>query len=854
MSRVNAKTQVCVLLLGASSALLSAAVQPQTSGSASGDECTSLEATDYEPPDSTCLLQTGTSRLARSPPEQEHQSLATKKTIAAMPSPSLSGVKGTSFVQTGYFTQLNRTQMPVSDPSRLQEPQTTVDAQERTLSALITFAQDTHRNPYTYMYRFNATSGKPRYRLMVDTSQQAMMSPLIYIMVFLLVLVVAASLYLDTLEHKRDMSIQNIAHQDPKIPVESMLGSSLHPKGLQGSRIGLTRHNLKLPADSTATGLLEDADPYTPKAERGPYAGVCKGGSFWEAVGYNVLARLPGLHTFGGAVLLLVIIPRVCPTEGLILQMTLLLYGALKFIVAGFWTAHGLWMINNQENYGLAQDAKLAKQDAKHAADCAAGGIVADNEVLTAASVLHCVVIPCYKEAASTIGATLQTLSQQTVARQIVVVLAMEARDEEAQKTAQDLTEEFQSSGLAAIFYTLHELRGSETPGKSSNENWAFRCIKRWLCDKSGFPLEQAIFTTCDADTYFHPHHFEYLSNLFLKSDAPHRSVWQGAICALPNSYDLPALTSVRYIMLTLGYLGQLANDVSLCGNFPLGIYSMSAKLAHEVGYWDPTVVPEDWHMFFKVNLESSGGGVKCVPMYTVVGNLGVEGSTYWESLKGCYKQSVRWQWGGISMGYLLMQFFQSKCPLWKRLLLVLGHYEHHFLLPLVWLSAVSLPILYGHNCIHEVHPNFSKFHRAVEGEAPPTGIDGVFPYCGKGTVSIGELSVMLWACFLIGNWIAVIVLEWWYRSIVNGRTHFERVPQGRPSLWRAITFMFFPLTDVVFHVVPTWHAYLKMFFSTGFEYEVAAKGGLPMQEEAKASSGVNLMTTGIAETQSGRL
>merc|ERR1719281_188419 len=77
------------------------------------------------------------------------------------------------------------------------------------------------------------------------------MSPLIYITLFLLVLVVAASLYLDTLDHKREVKMAH-EHQDaPKIPVDSMLGSSLHQKGLQGPRFGLSRHSLKLPAEGT---------------------------------------------------------------------------------------------------------------------------------------------------------------------------------------------------------------------------------------------------------------------------------------------------------------------------------------------------------------------------------------------------------------------------------------------------------------------------------------------------------------------------------------------------------------------------------------------------------------------------
>jgi cellulose synthase/poly-beta-1,6-N-acetylglucosamine synthase-like glycosyltransferase len=732
-------------------------------------------------------------------------------------------------------TYLNRTQLDIdgvsesqeaSEPELPMEIQPTVDAQERALSAFISVAHDQHmlsnmgvRIPSRHGKTFNSSLDATASSTSLESAWHQDVSPLAYVMLLLVAAVLSASLYLDTLEHRSPTEDEKEdAHQTvPTALQHSVLGSALQPQGSQGSCFGLARHSCKFPMGTT--GLLEDAEMHTNTAEYGPHDGVGKGGNTWGTKGYGMLARLPGLHTVGGALLLITVFPRFCPRFGLYLQITLLLYGVSKFLVTGLFTTYGLWKIKHQERDGPNHDGETIS-----AADLAGGGSVGSTNLQ---SVLHCVVIPCYKEAASTVSATLDTLKRQTAASQIVVVLAMEARDKAAVNTAQVLMAQFQDSGLAAIFYTLHELRGSEVPGKSSNENWAFRCCKRWLCDATGYPLEQIVFTTCDADTYFHPQHFEYLSHLFLEADEPHRCVWQGAICAFPNSYDLPALTSVRYIMLSLGYLGQLANGASICGNFPLGVYSMSAKLAHEVGYWDPTVIPEDWHMFFKVNLESSGGSpVRCVPMYTVVGNLGVEGATYWESLKGCYKQSVRWQWGGISMGYLLMQFFQSESPLWKRLSLVAGHYEHHFLLPVVWLSAVTLPALYGPNCVHLImDTNFLD-------TSPP---QGGHLSCAKGSMTVYELSTILWAFFLLSNWIVVMILEWWYRSLVKDRVHFGRVPQGPPSLGMALTLFLFPVTDVVFHVLPTWHAYLKMLFHTSMVYEVAAKG--VKHEEVKMSS-----------------
>jgi hypothetical protein len=42
--------------------------------------------------------------------------------------------------------------------------------------------------------------------------------------------------------------------------------------------------------------------------------------------------------------------------------------------------------------------------------------------------------------------------------------------------------------------------------------------------------------------------------------------------------------------------------------------------------------------------------------MMMIVGTEAVEGAHYADSIKECYEQSVRWQWGAIDVGYLMVQ------------------------------------------------------------------------------------------------------------------------------------------------------------------------------------------------------
>eukprot|EP01052_Picozoa_sp_SAG31_P007128 SAG31_NODE_336_length_17493_cov_20.694032_7_plen_191_part_00 len=168
----------------------------------------------------------------------------------------------------------------------------------------------------------------------------------------------------------------------------------------------------------------------------------------------------------------------------------------------------------------------------------------------------------------------------------------MESRDPNAVSVAETLKAEFQDK-LLGFFFTIHELKPGEAAGKSSNENWGVRCAKHLLVDKLGIPLETIVVTTSDADTFFHPNHFAHLTYLFFTDEHRYRRFWQAATNFMPNVLDVPAICSVRYTLLTIGYLGQLANPFG--SPMPLATYALSLKLAVEACYWDPTVIPEDW-------------------------------------------------------------------------------------------------------------------------------------------------------------------------------------------------------------------------------------------------------------------
>lgn len=570
---------------------------------------------------------------------------------------------------------------------------------------------------------------------------------------------------------------------------------------------------------------------------------------------FNALAKLPALHSFGMSLGLIFWLPRHAPVFGAWLCIGLFAYGMGKFFTTGMFAVRGFLKMADQEDRmtrsrfldvkppaiqqatwsPLRQDdggsmGNAASRRAPLSPRSSVGPDTLLRRDLDATDVVHCVLIPCYKESVDTISATVQTLAEQTIANQVTVVLAMEARDQTAEETARAVKERFGKSRLVDIVYTKHQLKRGETAGKSSNENWGFRIAKRWLCDAKGIPMDNIVFTTCDADTFFHPRHFEYLAHLYSESEERHRTVWQGVVCFLPNSAHLPVLCSVRYMLLTIGYLGQLASTASPTGPFPLSVYSLSARLADEVDYWDPSVVPEDWHMFFRVNLESRpdcrATGVTCTPMFVPIGCLGVEAASNCQTFIECYKQAVRWQWGAIDLAYLLMQLFLSPTSLARKAMLLLGLWEHHLLYPVMWVGLVTLPSLYPNECL-EVDGWWIRM--AVR--AGDRCLNGV---------PVHDLLFKLWLVFVVVNALVMLCLDWAYRQHVAGRTHFESVPQGRPTIMRSFSFFLFPLADIILFVAPTFHAHIKMFLSTDFVYIVSPKENtLRAKAEAEAAAAV---------------
>jgi hypothetical protein len=313
----------------------------------------------------------------------------------------------------------------------------------------------------------------------------------------------------------------------------------------------------------------------------------------------------------------------------------------------------------------------------------------------------HIVIVPNYKESLSTLRRTLNHVADQDVASQIFVVLAMENREPGAEDKAKSLLDEYQGR-FGDLVYTSHPagLPG-EVVGKSSNEAWAAKLAKLRYVDELGHDIDAITISSCDADTVFHRGYFGCLSYKFGTHPDRYRRFWQSPVLLNNNIWDIPAPLRVGSALSGVHILSNLVKRNKMI--FPQSTYSLSLRMADEVGYWDTNVIPEDWHMFLKCFFAFSGK-IEVEAIYLPTGNDGVKAKTYTRSLQMAYIQHKRHAWGACDIPYTVKQCIaHSEMPFRRkarRLVALSSNHliwsTHWFILTLGWLVPLALADLLG--------------------------------------------------------------------------------------------------------------------------------------------------------------
>ena len=277
------------------------------------------------------------------------------------------------------------------------------------------------------------------------------------------------------------------------------------------------------------------------------------------------------------------------------------------------------------------------------------------SDDLQADDVRHVVLVANYREPEEVLARTLEALAVQKDAPQrLIVVLAMEEAEEGSRAKAAALQARF-AGRFADLLATFHPagLPG-EIRGKGSNLRWAAEEVRRELVDRQRLPIERLTLTSSDADSLFHPRYFDVVGRLFAADGQRHLRFWQAPLLLDTNIWRVPTIIRLFTFMTNAVHLSEQSNAASF--PLPLSSFTLSFKLAEQVGYWDPAVIADDTHIFLRCYF-ATRGRTRLVPVYLPTRGDTVTGATFWQTLVNYYKQKLRHGWGCQDASYVLQQW-----------------------------------------------------------------------------------------------------------------------------------------------------------------------------------------------------
>jgi len=297
----------------------------------------------------------------------------------------------------------------------------------------------------------------------------------------------------------------------------------------------------------------------------------------------------------------------------------------------------------------------------------------------------HVILIPNYNESVEKISLNLKSLAcQKNIKKeQLIVVLGMEERAENAHQKAEELIEKFKGK-FGKLLVTFHpDGIVGEVRGKASNETWAAKEVKRILVDQEGEDIKKIVVTTCDADSCFHPKYFSALTYAFIFNSKRYLRFWQSPMFNHNNFWKIPAFVRIVSTLSNILHLSFIQEPTNLFLNY--STYSLSFYMLDKTGYWDTDIIPEDWHIFLQCFF-SQGGQVEVEPIFLPTSIDAPEGRSYLRSLKSRYDQCKRHAWGASDIPYTIKQaILHPEIPFLARFFRVYKIIECHLLWPTNW-------------------------------------------------------------------------------------------------------------------------------------------------------------------------
>lgn len=400
----------------------------------------------------------------------------------------------------------------------------------------------------------------------------------------------------------------------------------------------------------------------------------------------------------------------------------------------------------------------------------------------------HIAVIPNYKERVEKLRETVESLKRQTFpAKNIYVVLAMEAREEKAKEKAELLKKEY-GKVFGGVIPSYHPDLPNEVKGKSSNEAYGAHVAYKELIEKKKLDINFMTISSVDADSIFDKNYFSCVTYKFLTSPAPHLRFWQSATVYYNNFWQVPSFTRVISFFGSLWRTALLVQGLKLISN---STYTLSFKLLKDIGFWDVDVIPEDYRVFFKAFFKTEGK-VEVEPVYLKTSMDAPQSPTYAKSLMNKYSQERRWSWGiSDDATYLKWYFTVKNVPFFKKTYLIGNVLMDHILWPVNWFI-----ITISANLVAILNPVFTRTTLGY---------------------NLPRLSGFILTLCLFGLF-ALIFVDYNLRS-----KHYSKTSKLRQFLF-PLEFIFMPIAGFFLSAFPALISHIQLILGKRMEYKVTEK------------------------------
>ncbi|HLQ62556.1 MAG TPA: hypothetical protein VK131_11905, partial [Candidatus Acidoferrales bacterium] len=245
---------------------------------------------------------------------------------------------------------------------------------------------------------------------------------------------------------------------------------------------------------------------------------------------------------------------------------------------------------------------------------------------------------------------------------------------------------------LKAFYHVKDPLEPGIVIGKSAAMNYGARWMVTQLANE-GYDLDRVLLTDLDSDYRVHRKFFAWLSWHHAREPLRDSVIWQPVPLFHNNIWQVP--TAVRVMSGSTSqwqmYLHSRPHRLVAFSS-----YTCSLRFAHEVGYWDKDVIPEDsrfyWKAFFRF-----GSRFSVRSCYLPIYGDSPRARDYAATHVSQYNQIKRWAWGITDVPYVLERLFKHpEIPLRLRLLrfsnLFLNHLNWIFL-PVLLMFGASMPV-----------------------------------------------------------------------------------------------------------------------------------------------------------------